>query len=89
MLAVALGTGLLLLVPLVAMRFTAEVDWSGGDFAVAGLLLAGTGMAYVLAARMVRSAPRRLAVGLALALLLAVVWAELAVGVFGTPFAGS
>jgi hypothetical protein len=78
-----------LMVPLVAMRFTAEVDWSGSDFAIAGLLLAGTGMAYVLAARMARSAPRRLAIGLALALLLALVWVELAVGVFGTPFAGS
>lgn len=89
MLLVALGTGLLLLVPLAAMRLTGEVNWSGFDFAVAGVLLAGTGMAWVLAARVVRGAPRRLAVGLALAALLAAVWVELAVGVFGTPFAGS
>jgi hypothetical protein len=49
---VALATALILLVPLVAMQFTDEVDWGVADFAVAGALLGGTGLLlYELAAR--------------------------------------
>ncbi|KQV80777.1 hypothetical protein ASD15_12710 [Massilia sp. Root351] len=88
-LLVVLGTALLLLVPLVAMQFTDEVVWTGSDFAIAGVLLAGTGLSYVAAARLLRTRQRRLALGLGLALLLALVWVELAVGLIGTPFAGS
>ena len=40
---VALATALILLVPLVAMQFTDEVDWALADFVVAGALLGGTG----------------------------------------------
>ena len=43
---VALVTALLLLIPLLAMRFTDEVAWSPTDFAVAGALLFGTGFTY-------------------------------------------
>ena len=46
---------MLLLVPLVAMRFTAEAIWAPGDFVAAGLLLFGAGMAYVLATRRTRT----------------------------------
>jgi hypothetical protein len=41
---VALATAFMLLVPLVAMQFTDEVDWGVADFAVAGALLGGTGL---------------------------------------------
>ena len=73
---------LVLMVPLVAMQFTNEVTWDLFDFAVAGVLLVGTGLMYVLASRKV-SNPRYRAVavaGLGAAFLL--VWAELAVGIF-------
>ena len=88
-LLVLLGTALLLLVPLVAMQFTDEVVWTGSDFVIAGVLLAGTGLMYVAAARLLRTPQRRLALGIGMALLLALVWVELAVGLIGTPFAGS
>lgn len=81
------GVGLVLLVPLVAMQFSDEVDWSLADFATAGALLFGAGLAYVLLARHAPS--RRLAVGAAVLVLLGLVWVELAVGVFGTPLGGS
>ena len=36
---VAMATIALLLIPLVAMQFTREVDWTAGDFLVMGVLL--------------------------------------------------
>jgi hypothetical protein len=40
---IALATALILLVPLVAMQITDEVDWGVADFVVAGALLGGAG----------------------------------------------
>jgi hypothetical protein len=48
---VALATALILLVPLVAMQMTDEVDWGWFDFAVAAVLLGGTGLLLELAVR--------------------------------------
>jgi len=79
---VLLVTLAILLVPAVAMRFTHEVDWGAGDFLVGGALLAGTGLAYVLAKRRIAGRAGRLLVGGLLALGLLLAWAELAVGVF-------
>jgi peptidoglycan/LPS O-acetylase OafA/YrhL len=79
---VLLATLVILLVPAVAMRFTDEVDWGPGDFLVGGALLAGSGLAYVFAARRVGRPPRRLLLGGSLGLALLLVWAELAVGIF-------
>ena len=77
---IALATGLLLSVPLVAMQFTDEVSWTVADFVVAGVLLFGTGLMFVMAARMVPK--HRVIIGVALAALLAWLWIELAVGLF-------
>lgn len=89
LLAVALGAAGLLLIPLVAMQFTDEVAWTASDFIAAACLLGGAGLLYVLAARLARTGGQRAALGLAVAALLLLVWAELAVGLFGTPLAGS
>lgn len=86
---VVLVTAAILLVPFIAMQFTGEVNWSAFDFVVAGVLLGGTGLAYVLSTMKMSSPRSRLAIGAALAVALVLVWAELAVGLFGTPFAGS
>ena len=48
---VALATACVLLVPLVAMQITDEVDWGVADFVIAGVLLGGTGLLLELAAR--------------------------------------
>jgi hypothetical protein len=48
---VALATAFILLLPLVAMQITDEVDWSLADFVFAGALLGGTGLLLELAAR--------------------------------------
>ena len=81
MLVVLLATAAILLVPLAAMQVTDEVNWGLEDFAVAGALLAGTGLLYVAAARRVANGRRRLAVGLVLGAALLLIWAELAVGI--------
>lgn len=80
---VALVTGLLLLIPLVATQFTEEVVWSPSDFVVAGALLFGTAFSYALVAAKLGSATRRLAVAVALGAALLLVWLNLAVGLIG------
>ena len=79
----------LLFVPLIAMRFTNEVNWSPFDFVVAGVLLLGTGLACEFVLRVVKRTQYRIALCAAILLMLFVVWAELAVGLIGTRFAGS
>jgi predicted membrane channel-forming protein YqfA (hemolysin III family) len=74
----------LLMVPLVAMQFSSEVNWSVFDFIVAGTLLAGTGVAYELVARRGSNFAYRAAVGLALGSALFLVWSNLAVGLIGS-----
>ncbi len=86
---VVLGAALILLLPLAAMQFGEEVKWNWFDFALIGALLVGTGVTYLLAARLVGTTRYRLVLGIGLAAVLLLVWAELAVGVFGSPFAGS
>lgn len=82
LLGVALATAILLLVPALAMHFTSEVDWGPGDFVVAGVLLFSAGAAAVTGLRHVRGTGRRLGLVFAVAFCLALVWAELAVGLF-------
>jgi positive regulator of sigma E activity len=82
LLAVAFVTALLLLLPLVAMQVTAGVRWGPGDFLAAGCLIFGTGAGMVLVARYTKRTGRRVALMGVLALVFAVVWAELAVGIF-------
>lgn len=82
-------TAAVLAVPLMATQFTDEVDWNMFDFAAIGTLLIGTGLLIVLASRKIRNTNHRAAVIVALLAALLLVWLEGAVGVFGTPFAGS
>lgn len=82
LLSVAIITAALLLIPWVAMRFSTEVSWTLRDFAAAAILLFGAGSSMVLVSKRV---PSRLSRGLLIALIalaLALVWAELAVGIF-------
>ncbi len=83
------GVGALLLIPLIAMQFTKEVDWNIFDFLIMGILLSGTGFLCELVLRQAKSTQSRILIcGLVIFLFL-LTWVELAVGIFGTPFAGS
>ena len=80
---------LLLLIPFVAMQFTNEVNWSLMDFIMAGILLFGTSLVFELVIRKVKSTKHRLLISGIILLLLFLLWAELAVGIFGSPIAGN
>jgi hypothetical protein len=78
----------ILLIPLIAMQFTEEVKWTLSDFLVMGFLLVGTGLLCEFVIRKVRKINLRIAFCFLLLLAFLIIWAELAVGIFGTPFAG-
>ena len=86
---IILTSTILLLIPLIAMQFTDEVKWTLFDFVVAGILLLGTGLLFELVIRKFRKTKIRAAVCIVLLIVLIIIWAELAVGIFGTPFSGS
>lgn len=78
------AAALILLLPLVAMQFTDEVDWDETDFIVVGAMLAVACGACELAARMTGSSAYRTAVGVAVAAAFILVWMNLAVGIIGS-----
>ncbi|NCI45750.1 hypothetical protein [Sediminibacterium soli] len=80
---------ILLLIPVTAMQLTDQVNWSASDFTIAGILLLCIGLACEWALRSMRNPKYQWVVCAALLAVLLLVWAELAVGVFGTPLAGS
>lgn len=88
LIGILIAIGILLLIPLIAMQFTDEVNWTLYDFIVMGFLLIGTGLLCELVIRKVNKNYLRISLCLVLLLIFFLIWAELAVGIFGTPFAG-
>jgi hypothetical protein len=80
---ILVATALLLMVPLVAMQFTDEVDWSLFDFIAMGALLSGTGLLYEFVASRGGSTAYRVGVGVACTAGLFLIWVNLAVGLIG------
>ncbi len=83
-LAVWGAAALVLLVPLIAMQFTDEVNWDETDFIVFGAMLAAACGTYELAARTTRNTAYRAGFGIALAAAFLLVWMNLAVGIIGS-----
>lgn len=86
---IMITVALLLFIPLIAMQFTDEVNWTLFDFIVAGVLLLGTGMMCELVMRRITKISLRITVCVALLAIFLLIWAELAVGIFGTPLSGN
>ncbi len=81
---IALGAASILLIPLIAMLFTEEVDWNLADFLIAWIMLFGTGITYkLISIKMSQSVQYKIATGLAVVGLLMIVWVNLAVGIIG------
>jgi len=77
------AAALILLVPLIAMQFTEEVDWDVADFAIFGALLLGSGVTYELAARKTGNIAYKIAVGIAILAAFLLFWINGAVGLIG------
>lgn len=74
---------LLLLAPVVAMRFTDEVNWTGSDFLFAGIVFGTVGLVAELIVRRSGNLAYRAGAGFALAAAFVIVWANGAVGMIG------
>lgn len=86
---ILITVAVLLLIPFIAMQFTTEVNWSLFDFIIAAVLLLGSGLLIEFVLRTIKSKQSRIILCIVILLALFLIWAELAVGIFGTPFAGS
>jgi Kef-type K+ transport system membrane component KefB len=80
---------ILLLIPFAAMQFTNEVNWTSSDFLIMGVLLTVTGLLCEIVMRKVNSIKSRIIICAVILFVCFLIWAELAVGIIGTPFAGS
>jgi hypothetical protein len=79
---------LVLLLPLIGV-IVFDLDWNIFDFLIMGLLILFFSIAINLILNHLNSSKLRLILVLMLVILFLLIWAELAVGVFGTPFAGT
>jgi hypothetical protein len=89
LIGIMIAVAILLLIPFIAMHLGGEVKWSKFDFAVAGVLLLGTGLMCELVLRRVQKLEYRIAICATILIALFLIWIEVAVGLFGTPFAGA
>jgi hypothetical protein len=78
----------LLIVPLIGMSITEEVNWSLFDFIIMGALILSVSIGIRFILNKTKNVKNRIIYMGILGLLCLLVWAELAIGVFGTPFAG-
>ncbi len=81
--------GLLLLIPLIAMQFTDEVNWSFFDFIIMGLMLTITSLLIRITLKKFKNSKNRIIFIPIIIIIFFLIWAELGVGIFGTRFAGN
>ena len=86
---ILIATAILLSIPLLAMQFSDKVHWQLPDFIIAGILILSTGLAIDFTITKVKKISYRIGICVALVIALLLFWAELAVGIFGSVFAGS
>lgn len=83
------GIALMLCIPLIAMQFTSEVNWNAMDFLVAFILLFSLGLSIEFILQKKREVQNKRVWILIAVIVFLLIWGELAVGIFGTPFSGS
>ena len=81
--------GIILLIPMMAMQFTDEVNWSFLDFIIMGIMLSITGLALGIIIKKIKDYKYRNIFITIIVMIFLLIWAELGVGLFGTPFAGN
>lgn len=84
-----LAVAALLALPAIGMLISDEVNWDLADFIIGFVLLGGTALAVdFLWSKLKTRGSRLIAVGAVLFVLM-FIWAELAVGLVGSPWAGN
>jgi dipeptide/tripeptide permease len=79
----------ILTIPVLGKLFTDDFQWALPDFFIAAILLYGTGIMIDFILRKVQKKSHKIALNGLILLVLLCIWAELAVGLIGTPFAGN
>ena len=76
------------MIPLLAMQFTEDVNWSIYDFVVMGFLLLFFSLGIDLTMKKVKNQNVKILYVVLTILIFLLIWAELAVGIFDSQFAG-
>ena len=84
----AIITFVILSVPFIAMQFTDEVQWKLNDFIVGGILIFCTATGIRAVYRRYKNSKNLWYFIFVIVLVVLLIWMELAVGIFGSPFAG-
>lgn len=71
------------------MAITDEINWSLFDFIIMGFLLISLSIGINFVSNRIKNIKNRILYIGILVLIFMLIWAELAVGIFGTPFAGN
>lgn len=79
----------LLCIPLVGNIISKEINWSASDFLIAGILLFSTAFLINLVRSKIKKQSYRILICVFVLIVFALIWIELAVGIFGSPFAGN
>jgi len=79
----------LLIIPLLGIILTNSVEWSMFDFLLMGSLLLVLGIGIELTSLNFKQLNTRIAIISFIILIFLLIWIELAVGIFNSPFAGN
>jgi dipeptide/tripeptide permease len=84
-----ISSTVILTIPILGKLYTDDFQWALPDFIIGAILLYGTSFMIDVIMRKVQKKSHRLALSGLILLVLLCIWAELAVGLIGTPFAGN
>jgi len=80
---------LLLLLPLIGMFVSNQINWSFFDFFIMGILILSLSFGIKQVFKTTKNTKYRILIIGTIVIVFLLVWAELAVGIFDTPFAGN
>ena len=82
-----ISSTVILTIPILGKLYTDDFQWALPDFIIGAMLLYGTSFLIDVIMRKVQKKSHRIALSGLILLVLLCIWAELAVGLIGTPFA--
>ena len=80
---------LLLLLPLIGMFISNEINWSFFDFIIMGILILSLSFSIKQVLKTTKNINYRILIIIVILILFLLIWAELSVGILDTPIAGN